>query len=53
MRTRTRVTDWPAIRVTIPPEVLDNLTRQAEERALPVSAIVREVLRAYKPVEAR
>jgi predicted DNA-binding protein len=49
---QTYISQWPALSVRIPPEVLDRLSRQAEERALPVSAIVREVLRAYRPVDA-
>jgi predicted DNA-binding protein len=48
----TYISQWPAWSVRIPPEVLDRLNDEATERALPVSVIVREVLRAYRP-EAR
>jgi predicted DNA-binding protein len=48
---KQKMSQWPALSVRIPPEVLDRLTEQAEERALPVAAIVREVLRAYRPVD--
>jgi hypothetical protein len=50
---RQKISQWPALSVRIPPEVLDDLNKQAEERALPVSVIVREVLRAYRPAQAR
>jgi predicted DNA-binding protein len=50
---RQKISQWPALSVRIPPEILDHLEAQAEERALPVSVIVREVLRAYRPVEGR
>jgi hypothetical protein len=39
---RTRVSDFPTIRVAVHPRTLEAL--EAEERALPVSAIVREAL---------
>jgi hypothetical protein len=41
---RTRVSDFPTIRVAVHPRTLEALEAEAEERALPVSAIVREAL---------
>jgi hypothetical protein len=41
-----RVTTWPVLYVRLSPTVLDQLRRDAEIRALPVSAIVRETLDA-------
>jgi DNA-binding GntR family transcriptional regulator len=41
---RTRVSDFPTIRVAVNPRTLEALEAEAEERALSVSAIVREAL---------
>jgi hypothetical protein len=47
---RTRVSDFPTIKVAVPPSVLEALQDEAEERALPLSAVVREALdRAVRP----
>jgi hypothetical protein len=47
---RTRISDFPTIRVSVNPRTLEALEAEAEERALPVSAIVREALdRAVRP----
>jgi hypothetical protein len=47
---RTRVTEWPAIRVNVNPLTLEQLQAQAEARALSVAALVREAVdRAYGP----
>ena len=47
---KTRVSDFPTIRVSVHPRTLEALTAEAEERSLPVSAIVREALdRAVLP----
>jgi hypothetical protein len=53
MRTRTRVTEWPMVRLNVNPRTLESIEAQAEERALSVSAVIRETLdRAYR-TEAR
>jgi hypothetical protein len=45
-----RVGDWPTVRVTVNPRTLEALEAEAEERALPLSATVREALdRAARP----
>jgi hypothetical protein len=50
MKRTTRVSDFPTIRVAVNPRTLEALEAEAEERALPVSAIVREALdRAVLP----
>jgi hypothetical protein len=47
---KTRISEWPKVRVTVNPRTLEALETEAEERALPVSAIVREALdRAVRP----
>jgi hypothetical protein len=47
---KTRVTAWRSLRVTVAPTVLEALEAEAEERAVPVSIVVREILdRAVKP----
>jgi hypothetical protein len=47
---KTRVSEFPTIRVAVHPRTLEALEAEAEERALPVSAIVREALdRAVRP----
>jgi hypothetical protein len=43
-RDRTRISEFPKIRVAVHPRTLEALEAEAEERALPVSAIVREAL---------
>jgi hypothetical protein len=43
-RTRTRVSEFPTIRVAVNPRTLEALSAEAEERALPLSAVVREAL---------
>ena len=50
MRTRTRVSEFPEIRVAVNPRTLEALKDEAEERALPLSAVVRQALdRAVRP----
>jgi hypothetical protein len=47
---RTRISEWPTVRVTVNPTTFEALESEAEERALPVSALVREALdRAVRP----
>jgi hypothetical protein len=41
---RTKVSEFPTLKVAVHPRTLEALEAQAEERALPVSAIVREAL---------
>ena len=49
-RARTRVSEFPTIRVAVHPRTLEALTAEAEERSLPLSAVVRETLdRAVRP----
>ena len=53
MKQRTRISEWPAIRVNLNPATLDRIEQTAEQRALSVSAVIREALdRAYRS-EAR
>jgi len=50
MKRTTRVSEFPTIRVAVHPRTLEALSAEAEERALPLSAIVREALdRAVRP----
>jgi hypothetical protein len=50
MKRATRVSEFPTIRVAVNPRTLEALEAEAEERALPLSAIVREALdRAVRP----
>lgn len=50
---KTRVTEWRSLRVTVSPSVLKALEAEAEERAVPLSIVVREILdRAVKPSAA-
>jgi hypothetical protein len=47
---RVRLGDWPTVRATVNPRTLEALEQMAEERALPLSALVREALdRAVRP----
>jgi hypothetical protein len=47
---RARISEFPTIRVAVNPRTLEALQEEAEERALPLSAIVREALdRAVRP----
>jgi hypothetical protein len=47
---RARVSEFPKIRVAVNPRTLEALRVEAEDRALPVSAVIREALdRAYRP----
>lgn len=49
-RARTRVSEFPTIRVAVNPRTLEALEAEAEDRALPLSAVVREALdRAVRP----
>jgi hypothetical protein len=49
-RARTRISEFPTIRVAVSPRTLEALEEEAEQRALPLSAIVREALdRAVRP----
>jgi hypothetical protein len=44
----TYVSQWPALSVRVSPEVFAQIAAQAEERAVPMTSIVREALdRAY------
>jgi hypothetical protein len=46
---RTRVTEWPVVRLNLSPRTLERIEAQAEDRGLSVAAIVREALdRAYR-----
>jgi hypothetical protein len=50
---RTRISEWPRVRLTVNPRTLERIQARAEERALPVAAVIREALdRAYR-TEAR
>jgi hypothetical protein len=50
MRRTTRITEYPTIKVAVPPRVLEALSAEADERSVPLSAIVREALdRAVRP----
>jgi hypothetical protein len=50
MKRTTRISEFPTIRVAVHPRTLEALTAEAEERALPLSAVVREALdRAVRP----
>jgi Ribbon-helix-helix protein, copG family len=47
---RTLISQWPSIRVTVNPRTLERIEARAEERALSVSAVVREALdQMYQP----
>jgi hypothetical protein len=50
---RTRITDWPVVQVNVNPQTLEVMERQAEQRALSVSAVIREALDAAYRQEAR
>jgi hypothetical protein len=41
---RTRISEWPRIRLTVNPATLEALNAEAEQRALSVAAVVREAL---------
>jgi hypothetical protein len=41
---RRRISDFPAIRVHLNPRTLERIEAQAEQRALSVSAVIRETL---------
>jgi Ribbon-helix-helix protein, copG family len=50
---RTRISEWPAVRVSLNPRTLERIEAVAEQRSLSVSAVIREALdRAYR-TEAR
>jgi hypothetical protein len=52
---RTRIGDWPTVRVPVHPRTLEAIERTAEQRALSVSAIIREASTrrtALRPSEA-
>jgi hypothetical protein len=47
---RARISEFPKIRVAVSPRTLEALEAEAVERALPLSAVVREALdRAVRP----
>jgi hypothetical protein len=47
---KTRVTEWPAVRVNVDPRTLARIEASADRRALSVSAVIREALdRVYRP----
>jgi Ribbon-helix-helix protein, copG family len=47
---RTRISEWPRVRVTVNPRTLERIQARAEARALSVAAVVREALdQAYQP----
>ena len=47
---RTRISEWPAVKVNLNPATLEVIEERAEERALSVAALVREAVdRAYGP----
>jgi hypothetical protein len=52
---KQRITDWPIVRLNVNPATLERIEAQAEQRALSMAAVIREVLdRAYRePTEAR
>jgi hypothetical protein len=41
---RTRISEWPSVRVTLNPRTLERIAAQAEQRALSVAALVREAV---------
>jgi hypothetical protein len=50
MKRTTRVSEFPTIKIAIHLRTLEALEAEAEERTLPVSAVVREALdRAVRP----
>ena len=44
MPKRTRISEWPTVRLNVNPATLERIERTAEQRALSVAAIVREAL---------
>jgi len=50
---RTRVTAWPAVQVNLNPRTFERIEAQAEQRALSVSAVIREALDRVYRTEAR
>jgi Ribbon-helix-helix protein, copG family len=44
---RRRISDWPEIRVNVNPRTLERIEAQAEQRALPMSVVIREALDRY------
>ena len=47
---KTRVTEWPSVRLTVNPDTMARIEDCADRRALSVSAVIREALdRAYRP----
>jgi hypothetical protein len=47
---RTRISEWPKVRVTVDPRTLERIEDVAERRALSVAAVVREALdQVYAP----
>jgi hypothetical protein len=46
---RTRISEWPTGRLNVNPATLERIEATAEQRALSVSAVIREALdRAYR-----
>lgn len=41
---RTRISEWPAVRVNVNPSTLDRIEQSAESRALSVAALIREAI---------
>ena len=44
MTQRTKITDWPEVRVNVNPQTLERIEAERERRALSRADIVREVL---------
>lgn len=50
---RTRISEWPRVRVSVNPQTLERVSTAADLRGLSVSAVIREALdQAYKSNEA-
>jgi hypothetical protein len=50
---RQKMSQWPAVFVRVSPEVYNRIEVQAEQRALPMSAVIREALDAAYRTDAR
>jgi len=49
MTQRTKITDWPEVKVNLNPQTLQRIEAAREERALSIAALIREALdRAYR-----
>jgi len=48
---RTRISEWPKVRVTVNPRTLQRIEAEAEQRSLSVAAVVREALEdSFRPL---